>query len=63
MAKPESVHSISTLQLLPPTVAFSVDEDIDYAFTKLSAAVTDIIQHTNFDRLQRACSYRKSKIS
>ena len=55
MAKPESTHSISTLQPLPPPVAFSVDEDIDYAFTKLSAAVTDIIQHTNFNRLQRAC--------
>ena len=52
---PESTHPISTLQLLSPPIAFSVDEDIDYAFTKLSATVTDIIQHTNFDRLQRAC--------
>ena len=58
MTKPESTCSISTLQPLPPPVAFSVDEDIDYAFTKLSAAVTDIIQHTNFDRLQRACIER-----
>ena len=56
--KPESTCSISTIQPLPPPVAFSVDEDIDYAFTKLSAAVTDIIQHTNFDRLQRACIER-----
>ena len=52
---PGSTYSTSTLQPLPPPVAFSVDEDIDYAFTKLSAAVTDIIQHTNFYRLQRAC--------
>ena len=41
--------------MLPPPVAFSENEDIDYAFTKLSAAVTDTIQYTNFDRLQRAC--------
>ena len=34
---------------------FSKDEKIDDAFNKLSAAVTDIIQHTNFIRLQRAC--------
>ena len=55
---PESTHSISTLQPLPPPVAFSVDEDIDYAFTKLSTTVTDVIQHTNFDHLQRACIER-----
>ena len=40
---------------MPPPVAFSKNEDIDYAFIKLSAAVTDIIQCTNFSRLQRAC--------
>ena len=56
-AKQESGHSQSVSQPLPTPVAakFSQDEDIDYAFTKLSATVTDIIQHTNFSRLQRAC--------
>ena len=45
------------MQPLPTPVAlrFSRDEDIDYAFTKLSAAVTEIIQCSNFYRLQRAC--------
>ena len=54
--KPESVNPQST-QLFPPPVAteFYQDENIDDAFTKLSAALTDIIQHTNFNRLQRAC--------
>lgn len=53
--KPELIQPIP--QPLPTTVAvkFSQDEDIDYAFTKLSAALTNIIQHTNFSRLQRAC--------
>ena len=40
---------------MPVAIKFSQDEDIDYAFIKLSAAVTDIIQYTNFSRLQRAC--------
>ena len=43
---------------MPVAVKFSEDKDIDYAFNILSAAVTDIIQHTNFDRLQRACIER-----
>ena len=45
------------MQPLPNPVAlqFSQDEDIDYAFIKLSAAVTEIIQCSNFYRLQRAC--------
>ena len=43
---------------MPVAVQFSEDENIANAFTKLSAAVTDIIQHTNFDRLQRACIER-----
>ena len=43
---------------MPVAVDFSKDESIANAFTKLSAAVTDIIQHTNFDRLQRACIER-----
>ena len=34
---------------------FSRNENIDDAFIKLSVAVTDIIQHSNFNRLQRAC--------
>ena len=43
---------------MPVAVQFSENENITSAFTKLSAAVTDIIQHTNFDRLQRACIER-----
>ena len=43
---------------MPVAVKFSEDKDIDYAFTKLSAVVTDIIQHTNFSRLHRACIER-----
>ena len=50
-AKPQSIQSLP----MPVAVKFSEDKDIDYAFNILSAAVTDIIQHTNFDRLQRAC--------
>ena len=48
------------MQLLPMPVAvkFSEDQNIANAFTKLSAAVTDIIQHTNFSRLQRSCIER-----
>ena len=55
--KVESVNPQSVSQLLPTPTAmtFSQDENIDDAFTKLSAAVTDIIQHTNFNHLQRAC--------
>ena len=56
--KPELVNAQSISQLLLPTpiaMTFSQHENIDDAFTKLSAAVTDIIQHTNFNRLQRAC--------
>ena len=58
--KTESVHSHSILQPLstPVPIKFSQSESIANAFTKLSAAVTDIIQHTNFDRLQRACIER-----
>ena len=56
-SKSKSVNSQSVSQPLPNPVAlqFSQNENIDDAFIKLSAAVTDIIQHTNFNRLQRAC--------
>ena len=52
--KPELVNAESASQLLPTpvTTKFSQPENIDDAFIKLSAAVTDIIQHSN---LQRAC--------
>ena len=53
-AKPQSIQSLP----MPVAVKFSKDKDIDYAFNKLSAAVTDIIQYTNFSRLQRACIER-----
>ena len=43
---------------MPVAVKFSEDENIANAFTKLSAGVTNIIQHTNFDCLQRACIER-----
>ena len=43
---------------MPVAVQFSANENIANAFTKLSAAVTDIIQCTNFSRLQRACIER-----
>ena len=43
---------------MPVAIKFSEDENIENAFIKLSAAVTDTIQHTNFDRLQRACIER-----
>ena len=48
------------MQQLPMQIAveFSKDENIENAFTKLSAAVTNIIQYTNFSRLQRACIER-----
>ena len=48
------------MQLLPMPVAvkFSENQNIANAFTKLSAAVTDIIQHTNFSCLQRSCIER-----
>ena len=55
--KSELVNPQFVSQQLPTPVAmtFSGDEDIDHAFTRLSAAVTDIIQHTNFKHLQTAC--------
>ena len=55
--KPELVNAQSIAQLLPTpvTTKFSQHENIENAFIKLSAAVTDIIQHSNFNRLQRAC--------
>ena len=43
---------------MPVAVQFSENENIANAFTKLSVTVTDIIQHINFDRLQRACVER-----
>ena len=50
------------LQLMQPSpppitfpIKFSQNEDIDYAFTKLSAAITKMIKDTNFDCLQVAC--------
>ena len=57
---PTKTAILQSMQQLPMPVAvkFSEDESIANAFTKLSAAVTDIIQHTNFDRLQRACIER-----
>ena len=57
VTKPESE---SVYQPLPNPVAveFSKDEDIDCAFTRLSATVTEMIQYTNFKRLQRACMER-----
>ena len=36
-------------------VTFSPDEDIDYAFTRLSAGVKMIIRNSNFNILQGAC--------
>ena len=53
-AKPQSIQQLP----MPVAVQFSKDENIANAFTKLSAAVTDIIQCTNFSRLQRACIER-----
>ena len=43
---------------MPVVVKFSEEENIAIAFTKLSAVVTDIIQYTNFNRLQRSCIER-----
>ena len=43
---------------MPVAVQFSEDENIANAFTKLSVTVTNIIQHTNFDSMQRACVER-----
>ena len=37
---------------------FSADEDIDLAFTRLSASVTTAIEDTNFQTLQRAAIER-----
>ena len=55
--EPELVNTQSVSQHLPTPVAmtFSKDENLDYAFTRLSAAITDMLQHSNFNRLQRAC--------
>ena len=39
-------------------MTFSPDEDIDSAFSRLSASVTMTIQDTNFYRLQRAAIER-----
>ena len=43
---------------MPAAVQFSEDENITNAFTKLSVTVTNIIQYTNFDSMQRACIER-----
>ena len=40
---------------IPGATQFSQDENIDDAFTKLSAVVTNLIRHANFNCLQRAC--------
>ena len=55
--KIEVVNPQIVSQQLPTSVAmtFSGDEDIDHAFTRLSAAVTDMIQHIHFRHLQTAC--------
>ena len=53
-AKPQLTQQLP----MPVAVQFSKDENIENAFIKLSAAVTDTIQHTNFDRFQRACIER-----
>ena len=53
-AKPQSMQPLP----MPVAVKFSENQNIANAFTKLSAAVTDIIQHTNFSRLQRSCIER-----
>ena len=53
-AKPQSMQQLP----MPVAVKFLEDENIANAFTKLSVTVTDIIQYTNFDRLQRACIER-----
>ena len=55
--KPELVNTQSISQQLPTPVAmtFSRDEDIDFAFTRLSAAVANMIKHTNLKDLQTAC--------
>ena len=53
-AKPQSIQPLP----MPVEVKFSENQNIANAFTKLSAAVTDIIQHTNFSRLQRSCIER-----
>ena len=39
-------------------VIFSSDDDVDSAFSKLSAFVTDAIKHVNFDLLRRAAIER-----
>ena len=54
--KPEIVNPQFVSQQLPTPVAmtFSGDEDIDYAFTRLSAAVAKMIKHTNLKDLQTA---------
>ena len=42
-------------QPLSSPITFTQDEPIDDAFIKLSAYVAALIQHTNFQSLQRAC--------
>ena len=53
-SKPQSIQPLP----MPVALKFSENQNIANAFTKLSAAVTDIIQHTNFSRLQRSCIER-----
>ena len=55
--KPELVNAQSIAQLLPTpvTTKFSQHENIEDAYIKLFAAVTDVTQHSNFNHLQRAC--------
>ncbi|XP_065885365.1 glycylpeptide N-tetradecanoyltransferase-like isoform X2 [Dysidea avara] len=48
----EPVLSPSSSQV---ALTFSPDQDIDYAFTKLSAAIKMMIQHSQFGILQDAC--------
>ena len=48
----------SSLQNSIAPITFSQEEDIDLAFSKLSASVTSTIENTNFDRLQRAAIER-----
>ena len=56
--KPELVNPQFVSQQLttPGAMTFSGDEDIDYAFIRLSAAVANILQHVNFTTLQTACA-------
>ena len=51
--QPSSTLQLSLQNSIAP-ITFSQEEDIDLAFSKLSASVTSTIEDTNFDRLQRA---------